>query len=117
MAQSSIQWKPGSDAQLAFDRGSRRGVGLAAEYILGESRRIVPHDEGTLERSGKAGVVDGRQGARGAITYDTPYAVRQHEETSYRHKKGRRAKYLEGPLNAGQGKVLGILAAELRGEL
>ncbi len=32
------------------------------------------------------------------IHYDTPYAVVQHENTSFRHDRGRKAKYLEDPL-------------------
>jgi len=29
------------------------------------------------------------------VAYDTPYAVRQHEDTRLRHDAGRRAKWLE----------------------
>lgn len=36
---------------------------------------------------------------------------------SYRHDKGRSAKYLEKPLNANSGAFGRIIAAELRGEL
>ena len=117
MAQSSAKYTPGEDPAAAFRAGSARGVGLAAEFILEASRRQVPHETGVLERSGTAGVIDGRGEVRGAVSYDTPYAVEQHERTDYRHKKGRKAKYLEDPLNARRGQVLKIIAAELRGEL
>jgi len=90
------------------------------EALLGKSMRIVPHDEGMLEGSGSAmvqeeeiahGTDDGamvqtgkapsaRPGAviTGTVSYNKPYALRQHEELSYRHKEGRQAKYLETPL-------------------
>lgn len=117
MAKSTVKFTPGEDVGKAFQRGSARGVGIAAEYVLAESRRIVPHDTGVLERSGKASTETRGATVRGAVSYDTPYAVRQHEGTHYRHKKGRRAKYLEGPLNGSRSKVSAIIAAEMRGEL
>jgi hypothetical protein len=90
------------------------------ESLLGKSMRIVPHDEGMLEGSGSArvqnqevahGMDDGQliqtgvappvlPGAiiTGEVSYNKPYAARQHEELSYQHKEGRQAKYLETPL-------------------
>lgn len=108
---------PGKDPIPIARDAAARGVGKAAEHVLGEARRIVPHEEGTLERSGRASAEQSGTTARAAVSFDTPYAVVQHEQTRYRHKKGRRAKYLEGPLNAEQGKAQAIIAAELRGEL
>jgi hypothetical protein len=49
-----------------------------------------------------------------AVSYDTPYAVRQHEELSYRHDPGRTAKYLEGPLREEKDTILAIIAAQVR---
>lgn len=88
-----------------------KAVGLAAEHVLGESTKVVPIEEGTLSRSGRTDV--DTQGATvvAAISYDTPYAVRQHEDMSYRHDPGRTAKYLEGPLRAEAGTVAKIVAA------
>ena len=117
MARSSAQWKPAGDAKKAFRAGADRGVALAAEHVLGESRKIVPHETGVLERSGRATTETRGAQVTGAVSFDTPYAVRQHENTHYRHKKGRRAKYLETPLNSNKSKIQQIVAAALRGEL
>ncbi len=90
------------------------------EALLGKSMRIVPHDEGMLEGSGSAriqnveiahGTDEGalvetgtapkvNPGATisGTVSYNKPYAARQHEELGYQHKEGRQAKYLETPL-------------------
>ncbi len=96
------------------------------EALLGKSMRIVPHDEGMLEGSGSAKVNEvevagvepdeGEEGSfhvvskgepnsvrpgaviTGTVSYNKPYAARQHEDLSYRHKEGRQAKYLEQPL-------------------
>ena len=90
------------------------------EALLGKAMRIVPHDKGMLEGSGSArvnevevahGNDDGSMSQNGmppgavpgstivgTVSFNTPYAARQHEELSYRHKEGRQAKYLESPL-------------------
>jgi hypothetical protein len=70
-----------------------QGLLLSTEHVLTESNRRVPHEEGTLERSGAADVDPAT--LTGSVSYDTPYAVRQHEDLSLRHDDGRRAKYLE----------------------
>ena len=46
--------------------------------------------------------------------YDTPYAVVQHEDMTFNHKPGRKAKYLEDPMNrAAQGPAQRIIARRL----
>ena len=80
---------PAVTAQIR--EAAERGLMLGAEHVLTESNKIVPHDEGTLMRSGG---VDA-DGLTAAVSYDTPYAVRQHEEMDYQHESGRHAKYLE----------------------
>lgn len=84
---------------------------LAGEYILGEARRTVPIEEGTLERSG---VVDGTDDHHIAVRFNTPYAARQHEELTYRHDPGRRAKYLELAVEENKPKIQAIVAEQLR---
>jgi hypothetical protein len=96
-------------------RAGARGLGKGAEHLLGESRQQVPLEEGTLERSGVASVDEAQQTA--AVSYDGPYAVRQHEDLSLRHDPGRKAKYLEDPMNTERAVILEIIAAEIRREL
>ncbi|KUN96324.1 hypothetical protein AQJ67_33690 [Streptomyces caeruleatus] len=95
--------------------GAVRGLRIAAEHVLAESRKIVPIEEATLERSGVATVDESSLTA--AVAYDTPYAIRQHEEMNYRHDAGRSAKYLERPLTQEAGRVAEIIAAQLRRSL
>ena len=38
-------------------------------------------------------------GSSGTVSYDTPYAVIQHESMGFNHQRGRKAKYLEDPCN------------------
>lgn len=98
--------------------GAVRGLTLAAEHVLQESRAVVPLEEGTLERSGRVDVDEA--GLEAAVSYggddDTLgiVAVVQHERLNYQHAPGRTAKYLEGPLTSNGDTVAGILAAQIR---
>lgn len=93
-------------------QGAAKGLALAAEHLLGVSRQQVPHEEGTLERSGVAHV-DGADLAA-IVYYDTPYAVRQHEELTWQHDEGRKAKYLEDPMTTERPTMLALVRAEIR---
>lgn len=68
-----------------------RALRQAAEHLLEESNRIVPLEEGTLQGSGEVDSDD----RKATVSYNTPYARRQHEELDWRHAGGRQAKYLE----------------------
>jgi hypothetical protein len=98
------QWT--SRGRRLASEGLRRGL----EHVLAESRKIVPLDEGTLERSGRVDV----DGLEGSVSYDTVYARRQHEELTWKHLPGRSAKYLEKPMNSERDVVLRLMAVSLR---
>ncbi|MGW6481321.1 hypothetical protein ACWGDS_26070 [Streptomyces sp. NPDC055059] len=112
MAQSFRLQFNGGAVEHEIRAAAVRGLYLAAEHVLARSTEVVPLDEGPLQHSGTASVDEGS--LRAAVSYDTPYAVRQHEELDYRHAPGRQAKYLEGPLNAASGDVAQIIAAQIR---
>ena len=101
-------------AQIAA--AAERAALLAAEHVLGEAVAVVPIEEGTLGRSGKATAETQADAAVGAVSFATPYAVKQHEDLSLRHDQGREAKYLERPLTtaAGDGTIAAIAATEVR---
>lgn len=104
------------DAVLRAERaGAAAGLRAAAEHVLQRSRQRVPIEEGTLERSGVASVDEQQLAA--AVSYDTPYAVRVHEDMTAQHDAGRSAKYLEQPLLDEAGTVAHIIAAAVRRSL
>lgn len=87
-------------------------VADAGEFLLEQANRTAPIEEGTLIGSGTVTLDRGR--LRAVVAYDTPYAVRQHEDTRLRHTNGRRAKWLEHTARE-QGHQLGrIIADRLR---
>lgn len=102
----------GAPAAAQMRAGAVRGLLLAAEHVLGESQAVVPLDESPLMQSGTASVDPPSLTAM--VSYDTEYAVVQHERLDYRHAPGRTAKYLERPLNASRAEVLALIAAQMR---
>ncbi|MFK0289940.1 minor capsid protein [Streptomyces sp. NPDC090442] len=106
-----LQWD-GQAATAAIQQAAARGALLGAEHVLAESRKRVPIAEGTLERSGAASVDE--QQIVAAVSYDTPYARRVHEDMNARHSPGRSAKYLESVLPSTSGDVQALIAAQVR---
>lgn len=98
--------------------GAVRGLTMAAEHVLGESRAVVPIEEGTLERSGRVDVDAANLVAVVSYGGDDEQlgivAIVQHEKLDNRHAPGRLPKYLEGPLNASADVVADIIAAQVR---
>lgn len=95
-----------------FTDAGFKGLMRAGEYLLSESDARVPFEEGTLSQSGATSTDAGAKQV--AVSYDTPYAARQHEDLSLKHTDGRQAKFLENPLKSERGKMLDIVAAEYR---
>lgn len=93
-----VEWH----GKLATERGhagAAHGLHRAAEHVLELSQRLVPiGPTGDLSRSGTVDVDEGN--LKASVSYDTPYACRQHEELTWHHTRpGAQAKYLEQPVN------------------
>lgn len=48
------------------------------------------------------------------VGFSEPYALRQHEETGYRHPKGGQAKYLETPYKQNRDRYVKYIQEEIR---
>ena len=94
MSKNRKIWKAGEAAAIAFVAGMKE-LNDQAESIGEASQNQVPHLSGTLERS--LAVTKQISAGQIQLSYNTPYARRQHEELGYRHENGRKAKYLEDP--------------------
>lgn len=103
-----LDWD-GDEALEVIGEATAEGLTLAAEYLLQASRAVVPLEEATLERSGVASV--NAEDLEAAVSYDTPYAARQHEELTWRHAPGRIAKYLEVTAYENQQEIAELVAA------
>lgn len=108
----SVEWSIRLDlARVAQvpDRVAPVAAGKAMEHIRGVAAALTPIETGNLVGSATVTV----EGNEATITYDGPYARRQHEELTWRHEHGQ-AKYLEQPMNTEKDAALGIVAKEIR---
>ncbi len=108
-------WKNWRGRQLigAVNAAGREAVHKTCHVILEAAKQEVPHDEGTLQRSGTVLMApDGS--AQGLITFGggpgtghpiVPYAVRWHENPA-NFQKGRKRRYLADPYNRLVGVIL-----------
>ena len=105
-----LTWR-GDQVAASAHAAATRGLIKGAEHLRGVAQQLAPIDEGTLRNSAAITV---QSAARVAVSFNTPYAVKQHEEVGYRHPKGGQAKYLEEPLHTEADTIRAIAAAELR---
>jgi hypothetical protein len=95
---------PGFDAAVNdFKRNLLAGLNINAAIVNGQAVRDAPVDTGDLRGSGhveeaKEFGPDGKATAR--IVFNKPYAAVQHEDQTFKHPRGGKAKYLEAPLKA-----------------
>ena len=129
------KWRIKEAVKIAEEAGLK-ALRTGAEAILTEAIDETPFESGTLRRSGTvtvgglpdgAGVFEAAEAGNEMkdafpdpvgkeksvyISFNTPYARRQHEELDYNHPRGGKAKYLEDPFNRLKTKV--VKMAELR---
>lgn len=99
-------------AKKAARDARKKGLRAAAEFVLTEANKHVPHDDGSLERSGRADV--NAEGTRAAVSYDTPYAVKQHEDMSLKHPGKGQGKWLENTMSREGDTVAEIIGTAMR---
>lgn len=77
----------------AMRQAAARAVLEVAEDALTEANDRVPLDEGDLARSGEVTAFPEKSAA--SITYDTPYAIKQHEDVTLKHPRQGEDHWLE----------------------
>jgi len=81
----------------------------ACMEVQRRSQLVVPVDVGNLKNSCETRVVHTASGVRGQIMYLAAYAAFVHENLRARHNPGKRAKFLQGPLQDSTHEVARIL--------
>lgn len=114
-----VQWN-GDEAARRIVTGAVKGLNKAATALQSESQSRVPVDSTDLRNS--SATHDATPGDLvSAVTYNTPYAVIQHERLDFQHptdhNPGAQAKYLEGPAVELRHKLGEIVGAEIRREV
>lgn len=75
----------------AIKKNANLAAFMGAQHLRKEAVELTPVDTSTLRNSAKV-TTDGNQAA---VSYNTPYAARQHEEVGWNHPEGGQAKFLE----------------------
>jgi hypothetical protein len=93
----------GAEVAAELQRRADRAAQVGAERLFAASQAVVPDDPSDaagsdLKRSGKVTTERTSHGAEAAVSYDTPYAVLQHEVHYYRHRPGQQSKFLEASM-------------------
>lgn len=104
------------DALLAKVRNAALdGLNDVGQFVAEQSARIVPFDEGDLADSVAVETgMDGESRAYTAVSYNTPYALAQHENTDFKHAPGRTDHYLTKTVEENQDRIKTFLADALR---
>ena len=110
MGKVDIEWENGIPKQTKavikkIVEGLWQACEVATVVIGNESEKEVPLDKGTLRDSWEVTPLTTEIGFQ--IGYHTPYASRLHEHPEYKFKNGRKAKYLEDPINQNKGDYKG----------
>lgn len=87
----------------------------AGEELLRKANETIPFDTGMLRDSGQ--VITDPTSKRIIVSYNTPYAVRQHEDLNLRHKGGRRAMWLERAAHENRERLGDYIARGMRGRI
>lgn len=104
----------GAELERRMRRLTDRAVEIWAETILGDAVVEAPIREGTLRGSGHIEDVSTPTIIAREISFNTPYAARQHEELTWKHPMGGKAKYLEDPLKAHAREGERLVSASIR---
>lgn len=80
--------------------------------LKGRAQRLAPKDIGTLRGSAYYSAQVTNQGLEAEVGFTEAYALRQHEDMSYRHENGQ-AKFLEQPLQENTPKYVAAISAAI----
>ena len=114
MSDHRFKWR-GEEAERLIRETAFRAILDGAEVILTEAIDEAPFKSGTLRRSGT--VTEAPQDNAVYISFNTPYAVKQHEDLTLKHPRGGKAKYLEDPFKRNAKKVERLVALRVKAAL
>lgn len=105
---AELDWR-GQQVANNIERAAVNAARAGAHLLRDEAVQRTPIETGTLRNSAQATV----EGNEAMVSYNTPYAARQHEEVGWQHKEGQ-AKYLESALLDNQTRISELIAQEIR---
>lgn len=97
-----------------LDEAAERSVRVGGEALLERANQTVPFEEGDLASTGHVDT-DPSSGelVEGSVSYDSPYAVRLHENPDYDFQGSGRGKWLELTAQESAGELEKAMAVPL----
>lgn len=96
---------------------AERVVTRLGEWTLSKAVPDAPIEHGDLRGSARLDVHRDGNSVEAILSFNEVYAARQHEELTWKHPRGGKAKYLEDNVNQAVPLYEGMLAAELKATL
>ncbi len=91
-------------------------VEKAAEDLLRDANQTIPVDTGAMRSSGETDSEETPTGVKAVVSYDTVYAVRQHEDLSLNHKSGQRGMWLKYTADENKWRYVKTMQTTIRGK-
>lgn len=110
MSGVSTEWN-GDIVSAMIQASAADALNHGANLLRGYSVPLAPVDRGDLRGSAQVTLATDSN-LEAHVSYDTPYAVKQHEALDYRHDEGQ-AKYLEQPLEEHEAEIQQAIASRL----
>lgn len=106
---ADLTWN-GDQIARRLEQSATSAARRGAHLLRDEAVQRTPIETGTLRNSAKVTAADGEA----AVSFNTPYAVKQHEDLSLAHPGGGQAKYLETAAADNKQRIAEAIAAHLR---
>lgn len=100
----ALEWN-GDKIAARVNAARRKALLNSANHVKERAVERTPLETGALRNSATASVGD----RQAAVSYNTPYAVKQHEEVGYQHQDGE-AKFLENAMRSEADAVKRLIA-------
>lgn len=105
---AELNWK-GEQITGSLDDAIRDALQAGGELLRDAAVERTPIETSTLRGTAKVST----DGEKAAVSYNTRYARRQHEEIGWNHPGGGEAKFLENALLDNQDTILKAMGQEL----
>lgn len=106
---SRVTWR-GALVQKLVAEAAADGATIAAIRLLEDAQERVPFDDGTLRDS----AVVTTDGDTAVVSYDTPYAIRLHENPQYNFQGQGEGKWLENAVARREPRAAEDMAGPLK---
>jgi hypothetical protein len=109
----TLIWAGGDRLEALLDHVLHEAAQAGAHALQNAAERIIPTESSELRESGK---VSG-DGARAALSYDTPYAVIDHQSGYPRHRPPQTKHWLTRPMLENGEEILAAMGETVDREL